>query len=211
MNLNELINNRKTGTILKLIKDGELTDSLHELKNYPDKRVRIELIKRGLYLDEYIADDNDDVRDEVFNQFTKHPEYVIHVLGPNNSYNYNAVLEYIIWLDKPDVNMLKEFINTPKPTKGWEGHDESLQYQYQALTTEVTPITQTMTRKQLFEIGNPLWANSLKAYYIQRILGLIDSAKKYGAFEYLLEHFEELSNPKTHHKVCEKIYDKYNI
>lgn len=45
MNLIELINNRKTGTILKLIKDGEIQGSLHELKNYPDKRVRIELVK----------------------------------------------------------------------------------------------------------------------------------------------------------------------
>ena len=107
--------------------------------------------------------------------------------------------------------MLKEFINTPKPTKGWEGHDESLRYQYQALTTEVTPMTQTMTRKQLFESGNPLWANSLKAYYIQRILGLIDRAKQHGAFEDLLDHFEELCNPKTHHQVCEEIYNKYNI
>lgn len=211
MNLIELINNRKTGTILKLIKDGEIQGSLHELKNYPDKRVRIELVKRGLYLDEYIADDNCDVQLEVLNQFTKNPDYIIRALGTNNSYNYNTVLEYIIWLNKPDANMLNEFIKTPKPSNGWTEYDDSLRYQYQALTTEVTPMTQTMTRKQLFESGNPLWANSLKAYYIQRILGLIDRAKQHGAFEYLLEHFEELSNPKTHHKVCEKIYDKYNI
>lgn len=72
MNIIELINNRKTGTILKLIQDDQMNDWFPELKNYPDKRVRIELVRRGLFLNDYISDKNADVRIEVVKKDVKY-------------------------------------------------------------------------------------------------------------------------------------------
>ena len=104
MNIIELINNRKTGTILKLIQDGQMNAWFPELKNYPDKRVRIELVKRGLFLNDYISDKNADVRIEVVKKDVKYLTTLINNKKQADDFHIN---QYVVNMWHPRVRELK--------------------------------------------------------------------------------------------------------
>lgn len=107
--------------------------------------------------------------------------------------------------------MLKTFIEAPKPEYCYDGYEESLQYQLQALTADVTPIEKTMTRKQLFESGSPLWAKGINAYFIKVIRQFIERTKQHGAYKAVLEQFDEIATPETFHTVSRQIERKYHF
>lgn len=104
MNIFELINNRKTGTILKLIQDGQMNDWFPELKNYPDKRVRIELVRRGLFLNDYISDKDADVRIEVVKKDVKYLTTLINNKKHADNFHIN---QYVVNMWHPRVSELK--------------------------------------------------------------------------------------------------------
>lgn len=111
MNIFELINYRKTGTILKLIQDGQMNDWFPELKNYPDKRVRIELVRRGLFLNDYISDKDADVRIEVVKKDVKYLTTLINNKKQADDFHIN---QYVVNMWHPRVSELK----TVKRAKG---------------------------------------------------------------------------------------------
>lgn len=192
--------------IHEAILQGYLPEKYTEWKNFKHEEVRQALAKTGYLPETYIHDENKNVRTAVLE---KHPEYVSHLLTTYD--NYNAVHEYIIWLDTPDATMLKTFIEAPKPEYCYDGYEESLQYQLQALTEDVTPIEKTMTRKQLFESGSPLWAKGINAYFIKVIRQFIERTKQHGAYEAVLEQFDEIATPETFHTVSRQIEIKYHF
>lgn len=177
--------------IREAILQGYLPEKYTEWKNSKHEEVRYALAKTGHFPETYIHDENKNVRTAVLE---KHPEYVSHLLTTYD--NYNAVHDYIIWLDTPDATMLKTVIEAPKPENCYDGYEESLQYQLQALTADITPIEKTMTRKQLFESGSPLWAKGINAYFIKIIRQFIERTKQHGAYEAVLEQFDEIATPK---------------
>lgn len=192
--------------IREAILQGYLPEKYTEWKNSKHEEVRYALAKTGHFPETYIHDENKEVRIAVLE---KHPEYVSQLLTTYD--NYNAVHEYIIWLDTPDATMLKTFIEAPKPEYCYDGYEESLQYQLQALTADVTPIEKTMTRKQLFESGSPLWAKGINAYFIKVIRQFIERTKQHGAYGAVLEQFDEIATPETFHTVSRQIEIKYHF
>lgn len=192
--------------IREAILQGYLPEKYNEWKNFKHEEVRQALAKTGYFPETYIHDENKNVRTAVLE---KHPEYVSQLLTTYD--NYNAVHEYIIWLDTPDATMLKTFIEAPKPEYCYDGYDESLQYQLKALTAYVTPIEKTMTRKQLFESGSPHWAKGINAYFIKVIRQFIERTKQHGAYKAVLEQFDEISTPETFHTVSRQIERKYHF
>ena len=192
--------------IREAILQGYLPEKYNEWKNFKHEEVRQALAKTGYFPETYIHDENKNVRTAVLE---KHPEYVSQLLTTYD--NYNAVHEYIIWLDTPDATMLKTFIEAPKPEYCYDRYEESLQYQLQALTTEIAPIEKTMTRKQLFESGSPLWAKGINAYFIKVIRQFIERTKQHGAYEAVLERFDEIATPETFHTVSRQIEIKYHF
>lgn len=192
--------------IREAILQGYLPEKYNEWKNFKHEEVRQALAKTGYFPETYIHDENKHVRIAVLE---KHPEYVSQLLTTYG--NYNAVHEYIIWLDTPDATMLKTFIEATKPAHCYDGYEESLQYQLQALTADVTPIEKTMTRKQLFESGSPHWAKGINAYFIKVIRQFIERTKQHGAYEAVLEQFDEIATPETFHTVSRQIERKYNF
>ena len=192
--------------IREAILQGYLPEKYTEWKNSKHEEVRYALAKTGHFPETYIHDENKEVRIAVLE---KHPEYVSQLLTTYD--NYNAVHEHIIWLDTPDATMLKTFIEAPKPEYCYDGYEESLQYQLQALTADVTPIEKTMTRKQLFESGSPLWAKGINAYFIKVIRQFIERTKQHGAYKAVLEQFDEIATPETFHTVSRQIERKYRF
>ena len=192
--------------IREAILQGYLPEKYNEWKNFKHEEVRQALAKTGYFPETYIHDENKHVRIAVLE---KHPEYVSQLLTTYD--NYNAVQEHIIWLDTPDATMLKTFIDAPKPEYCYDGYEESLRYQLQALTADVTPIEKTMTRKQLFESGSPLWAKGINAYFIKVIRQFIERTKQHGAYKAVLERFDEIATPETFHTVSRQIEIKYHF
>lgn len=192
--------------ILEAILQGYVSEKYAEWMAHPHEDVREALAKAGYFPETYIHDKDKDVRVAVLE---KHPEYVSHLLKTYD--NYKAVHEYIIRLDTPDTTMLKTFIEAPKPAYCYDGYEDALEYKLQALTTAITPLEKTMTRKQLFESGNPLWVNGINAYFIKVIQRFIEQAKQHGAYEDVLEQFEEFANPETFHTVSYQITNKYHF
>ena len=192
--------------IREAILQGYLPEKYNEWKNFKHEEVRQALAKTGYFPETYIHDENKNVRTAVLE---KHPEYVSQLLTTYD--NYNAVHEYIIWLDTPDATMLKTFIEAPKPEYCYDRYEESLQYQLQALTTDIAPIEKTMARKQLFESGSPLWAKGINAYFIKVIRQFIERTKQHGAYEAVLERFDEIATPETFHTVSRQIEIKYHF
>ena len=86
-----------------------------------------------------------------------------------------------------------------------------MQYQLQALTADVTPIEKTMTRRQLFESGSPLWVKGINAYFIKVIRQFIERTKQHGAYKAVLEQFDEIATPETFHTVSRQIEIKYHF
>lgn len=192
--------------ILEAILQGYVPEKYSEWMTHPHEDVREALAKAGYFPETYIHDEDKDVRIAVLE---KHPEYVSQLL--KNYDNYNDIHDYIIWSEQPDVNMLKTFIEAPKPAYCYDGYEDALEYKLQALTTAITPLEKTMTRKQLFESGNPLWVNGINAYFIKVIQRFIEQAKQHGAYEDVLEQFEEFANPETFHTVSYQITNKYHF
>lgn len=192
--------------ILEAILQGYVPEKYAEWMAHPHEDVREALAKAGYFPETYIQDEDKDVRIAVLE---KHPEYVNQLL--KNYDNYNDIHDYIIWSDQPDVNMLKTFIEAPIPAYCYDGYEDALEYKLLALTTDITPIEKTMTSKQLFESGSPLWAKGINAYFIRLILQFIEQAKHHGAYEAVLEQFEEIVNPETFHTVSYQIKNKYHF
>lgn len=194
--------------ILEAILQGYVSEKYAEWMAHPHEDVREALAKAGYFPETYIHDKDKDVRVAVLE---KHPEYVSHLLKTYD--NYKAVHEYIIRLDTPDTTMLKTFIEAPKPEYCDDGLGDVLYYQLQALTADATPIVKTMTRKQLFEIGNPLWVNGINAYFIRFIISLICCAKRNSAdaYEEVLNRFEEICNEETFASANYQIQRKYHF
>lgn len=194
--------------ILEAILQGYVSEKYAEWMAHPHEDVREALAKAGYFPETYIHDKDKDVRVAVLE---KHPEYVSHLLKTYD--DYKAVHEYIIRLDTPDTTMLKTFIEAPKPEYCDDGLRDVLSYQLQALTADATPIVKTMTRKQLFEIGNPLWVNGINAYFIRFIISLICCAKRNSAdaYEEVLNRFEEICNEETFASANYQIQRKYHF
>lgn len=194
--------------IREAILQGYLPEKYAEWMTSEHDEVRYALAKTGHFPETYINDENKEVRIAVLE---KHPEYVSQLLTTYD--NYNAVHEYIIWLDQPNTDMLKTFIEAPKPEYCYDGYGDVLSYQLQSLIADATPIAKTMTRKQLFESGNPLWVQGINAYFIRLIISLICCAKRNGAeaYEEVLNRFEEICNPETYTSASYQIERKYNF
>lgn len=194
--------------IREAILQGYVPEKYAEWMAHPHEDVREALAKAGYFPETYIHDKDKDVRVAVLE---KHPEYVSHLLKTYD--DYKAVHEYIIRLDTPDTTMLKTFIEAPKPEYCDDGLGDVLSYQLQALTADATPIVKTMTRKQLFEIGNPLWVNGINAYFIRFIISLICCAKRNSAdaYEEVLNRFEEICNEETFASANYQIQRKYHF
>lgn len=192
--------------IREAIIQGYLPEKYAEWMTSEHDEVRYALAKTGHYPETYIHDVNKEIRIAVLE---KHPEYVSHLLKTYE--DYNAVHKYIIQLDQPDTDMLKTFIEAPKPENCDDVYRDVLLYKLQSLTADATPLAKTMTRKQLFESGNPLWVNGINAYFIKVIQRFIEQAKQHGAYEDVLEQFEEFANPETYHTVRYQIGNKYHF
>ena len=152
-----------TGNIIDLvhaIRNRELDDELPKLKDHENERVRRVLAFLGLYLPQYINDPSAIVQEAVIMT----DESYIKIMVDNYDRSDNDAL--IRWVTR-DKTKDRELWNTifarpgfiTKLKKHLTGGEYALNIVKQLWETEKpTALTKTMTRTQLYQANNPLWA-----------------------------------------------------
>lgn len=102
-------------------------------------------------------------------------------------------------LVEPDVNLLKVVLEN---TDSDEFHEnvmlEAIKRKYRSLIYEPTVIEKTMTPKQLFTTGHPLWAKPYTINEIEYILRNMHECTCYEDVESMICAYKELMNHLYH-------------
>lgn len=100
--------------------------------------------------------------------------------------------EYCDLVD-PDVNLLKTVLEN---TDSDESHEhvmlEAIKRKYRSLVYEPTVIEKTMTQKQLFTAGHPLWAKPYTINEIEYILRNMHECTCYEDVESMMKVYKEM-------------------
>lgn len=102
-------------------------------------------------------------------------------------------------LVEPDVNLLKTML---EDTDRNEFHDhvalEAVKQKYLSLIHEPTVIEKTMTPKQLFTTGHPLWAKPYTIDEIEYIMRNMHECTSYEDVESMIEAYKEMMKHLYH-------------
>lgn len=139
-----------------------------EWKCHPSEEVRIALAENGYFHDEYIYASSTALKTAVIQS---NPEAIRHILY-NSDYG-KFLRGYFERQVTPNVYHLSEYV---------KAHDVEPQFQIKldSLTHKPTLIEETMSPKQLYYAGNPLWAKTLEARQIEIIVKSQQQVDQYG-------------------------------
>lgn len=102
-------------------------------------------------------------------------------------------------LVEPDVNLLKEVLENADRN---EFHDhvtlEAVKRKYLSLIHKPTVIEKTMTQKQLFTAGHPLWAKPYAINEIEYILRNMHECTCYEDVESMMKAYKEMMKHLYH-------------
>lgn len=158
MNLKELARHYKTSELLELVKSKQYQDQYENIKYYPEEKIRKEIARQGYFPEEYLNDSSMDVRLVVLEE---HEEYVPQLMATRKAWDSVLITTYFKHHKNPNVEHLKAFQHRICRKHMREAYKLKI-----ASNTQSTMLEQTMSRNQLYILGNPLWA---KGYTIQQI------------------------------------------
>ena len=154
------------GTILGFIKDKVHIDRYHEWKSHPLVDIRRELARAGYFQDDFINDPNVKVREAVIKNDMRQGLKRLH--DKDDRQNIKHILLHSM---NPDVDLLSAYIKAAKKYRNTI-HDypaPELELKLEGMRYAPTTIEKTMSEKQLFETGCPLWTKRYtpnKIFYI---------------------------------------------
>lgn len=124
--------------------------------------VAIELVKEGLFLDEFMVDKRATVRSAVVEY---QPNLRKIMLTSNVSANVWRTYYNLLYTDThPDKELLERFLRIDKPTAVADVDDyelDKLRLKLKAMNEKVPTMARTMTCGQLYQAGYDAWANGL--------------------------------------------------
>lgn len=196
--------------ILEAIRADLAQERYEGWKNYPHASVRRLLAQKGYWPEFYIKDKHASVRVSVL---YKHPEYVDQVLTKQS--NYEPMFNYLIGVEHPDANVIKTFLAATAPKGAKNGnspkHRKLLEYKLKTIERKASPLEITMSRRQLFEAKNPLWARDLSIFMIENVLRVLYSAREKGCDTEVMKHFNDLCNKQEHYNTRFRLEHKYGF
>lgn len=179
-------------------------------KNYPHASVRRLLAQKGYWPEFYIEDKHAGVRVSVL---YKHPEYVDQVLAKQN--NYEPLFNYLLGAAHPDATVIKTFLATSAPKGAKNGNQPEerklLEFKLKVIELQASPLESTMSRRQLFEAKNPLWARDLNVFMINNVLRVLQGAREKGCELEVMEHFNDLCDRQNHYNTRFSLEHKYGF
>lgn len=154
------------GAILGFIKDKVHVDRYEEWKDHPLVDIRKELAKAGYFQDDFINDPNVKVREAVIENDMHQGLKRLH--DKDDRQNIKHILLHSM---NPDVDLLSAYIDASEKYQN-SIHDypePALELKLKGMRYIPTAIEKTMSEKQLFETGCPLWTKKYtpnKIFYI---------------------------------------------
>lgn len=98
----------------------------------------------------------------------------------------------IIYKDHPDIADLKEYIEDfPNPGEKFKAqkHLEAIQIKLASEQAQPGILSQTMTRYQLFQNKNPLWAYGINIRAIDSVIQMYSAIERPSQAEFFQNHF----------------------
>lgn len=154
------------GTILGFIKDKAHIGRYEEWKNHPLVDIRKELAQDGYFQDDFINDPNVKVRQAVIENDMRQGLKRLHDKEDRQNIKY-----ILLHSTNPNVELLSAYIEATKKYRN-NIHDypePALELKLKGMRYAPTTIEKTMSEKQLFETGCPLWTKPYtpnKIFYI---------------------------------------------
>ena len=146
----------------------ELEQKRQKARKYAD--VAIELVKEGLFLDEFVTDKRASVRAAIVEH---HPQLRNLLLTNNVTANVWRAFYHVLYMDKhPDIKLLTRFLSIKKPIVVAEVSDYDmthLRMKLKAMKEEIPTMARTMTCGQLHKAGYASWAKGLSAKDIESV------------------------------------------
>lgn len=151
--------------------DKELEKRYQKARKYAT--VAIELVKEGLFLDEFMTDKRASVRAAIVEH---HPHLRKIMLTDNISAAVWRTYFSLLYEDKhPDKELLTRFLSIRQPkavAEVGEFQISKLELKLAAMNEVVPTMARTMTCGQLYQAGYNSWANGLSGRDLERV-GLI--------------------------------------
>lgn len=146
----------------------ELEQKHQKARKYAD--VAIELVKEGLFLDEFVVDKRASVRVAIVEH---HPQLRNMLLTNNVTANVWRAFYHVLYMDtNPDIKLLTRFLSIKKPIAVAEVSDcgmNHLRMKLKAMEEEIPTMARTMTCGQLHKAGYASWAKGLSAKDIESV------------------------------------------
>ena len=190
--LEDILTKEGTIAIINAIRAGELENYLPQLKDNENLRFRRAIAYSGKYLDQYIKDKASTVREAVI---MTDSSYVPIMVANNNPDDDISLIRWMILDTTLDEEIWKTILARPDITEKFERYLPDGLYALNVIKRlwakgEPDALSQTMTRTQLYQANNPLWAYG---YSMNQIAMFVDVNHTEDS-EYLDERFENADN-----------------
>ena len=190
--LEDILTKESTIDIIHAIRAGELDNYLHQLKDNENVRFRRTLAYLGKYLDQYINDKDSTVRDAVI---IRDSSYVPIMVRNNNPEDDIALIRWLALDTTMDKELWETILARPGITKKLNSYLHGGPYALKIVKQlwvkgEPDALSKTMTRTQLYQANNPLWAHG---YSINQI-DMFVNVKHTENSKYLDECFKDADN-----------------
>lgn len=181
-NIEALIAKNEPEVIAKLIDYQYAKEHYEEWKSHEHGDVRYALACLGLFPETFINDKNPKVREAVVRH---HNEYCSQLLARNKKRHWEFVCAIIN--TKTDLKCVKEFLDAKVP-KGVDKYKlRAIRLYYAAKTTAPNMIEKTMSPKQLFDTGSPLWAREYTVQELYSYMRYDMPINDYNTIEFIIQ------------------------
>lgn len=161
-----------------LINEGKSTEYYEEWKTHRNIEIRWTLAKNGYFPEDLMNDNDNDVKMRVLETY---PEYMKYCLRDESL--FDRIHDYLCFTDEPDIETLQAHFMVNRNKIKWSNRItrdsifKAYKLKHEAMSHTPTAVETTMTQKQLYDIGSPLWARQEPIYRLHDFLYRIDNGE----------------------------------
>lgn len=192
--------------IIKAIKNGKHKDKWDQWLHHESSKVREALLDANYKIEQFVDDENEVIRYLLMDK-AHHliPEIIDH--NPIDLF----VAADILCADPNVEKELLRYIRNSSATYEYTNIGSAIDLKMQSMEITPTLIESTMSNRDLFALGNTLWAKSYSVEQIKTIQSHYREAEKIGAKKLFLDEFDNIYKPAYHPtKMMENFYDLIN-
>lgn len=192
--------------IIKAIENGDHKDKWDKWLNHESSEVREALLDANYKLEHFVNDENEFIRYLLMDK-AHHliPEIVDH--NPIDLF----IAANILCADPNVEKELLRYVRNSSATYEDVHLRRAMDLKIQSMEMKPTLIESTMSNRDLFALGNTLWAKSYSVEQIKTIQSHYREAEKIGAEKLFLDEFDSIYKPAYHPtKMMENFYDLIN-